>query len=644
MEVSIYQSRLHRQAFSFPIPMLKNFWGYTTAAFLITGFLSAGQVFAQVPPHDPTSMEGVHIQQGHERVRIEQQIQQGTAPLPTVHVTSPQLQPPDITGQSQQKIFKLNRVVLDPIPHSIRQTELESIVAPYTAMDQVSMYDLYCMVLEIDALFDKKHVLGRAILPVQDIENGTVTVQIIEGRESRRIITTKAPPCLGFGDSPLFPMSSNRLFSKEFVQRQFHFSGRRTFNLQALEDELQRYNRTFRSQLVAEIEPGEGLGQSTLKLTRIMPQPVSGGYYVDNSGRESSGRIRNGTFLSFSDILGLNESFFVSYDKTEGTSSLSMQGDIPISRFGTFFDMSYYYGEPKTIAGPFAVLEINGISEQYCPGFRQILVNTQERRLDALMHYQNYHSQTFFGQSLNYEELHDAVTVGLEYSLRRKKTATFAGMSVIAGNAKILAPSPFPVENYDHTNFCLIKMNLMRVWYPNSKWTFILRGNGNAALSNLPQSQVFQIGGMATVRGTPEGMMSGDSGYLLVSEARRVVWSGCGSQCHQSCCSDQFDSYNPKPCSPMSRKSLGKYCRDDWKKYSRAEVFTFIDHGGVFYRNSDSSAFLTSIGAGGTVNLGRHCSLSGGYGQPIFPEWSHLEVHRAMLRNGNVFFTARVSF
>ncbi|MCL2711058.1 MAG: hypothetical protein FWE95_09280 [Planctomycetaceae bacterium] len=621
--------------------------GYSAIASFLVGFLLTGQTFAQVPPvpsQDPTRMEDVHVQQGRDRIRIEQQIQQATAPLPTVRVTSPQVQPSDIEGQSRQKTFKLNQVVFDPIPRSVSLSELDAITAPYTAMDMVSMYDLYCMVLEIDALFDRRHVLGRAVLPVQDIDGGVVTVQIVEGREGRRIISTKAPPCLGFGDSPFFPMSGHRLFGQQFVQKQFRFSGRQVFNIQALEDEILRYNRTFRSQLVAEIEPGGELGQSTLKLTRIMPQPVSGGYYVDNSGRESSGRIRDGGYLNFSDILGLNESYFVSYDKTEGTSSLSMSGDIPVSRRGTFFEMSYYYGEPKTIAGPFAILEINGISEQYRPGLRQILVNKKERRLDATLHYQNYSSQTYFGPHLNYEELHDAMSVGLEYSHRKNKTATFAGISVIYGGAKTMAP-PIATQGYVQSDFCLMKMNLMRIWYPNPKWTLILRGSGSAAFSDLPQSQVFQIGGMNTVRGTPEGMMSGDSGYLVTTEARRLIWSGCGSK---SCCSDQC---GPRPCdaacgSIKSRKSVVEYFRDDWRKHSRVEAFTFIDHGGIFHRRSDwhSSAFLTSIGVGGTVNLGRHTSLSGGYGQPIFREWSRLEEHRALLRYGNAFFTAKVMF
>ena len=308
----------------------------TTIVWSLVGCLSSGVLFAQ----DPTTTESIRFQQGWDRYRIEQQIQQVTSPVPGVHVTSPQLPPPDLDGKSQQKIFKLNHVLFEPMPKSLSPAALEAVVARYIAMEKVSIYDLYCMVVEIDALFDARHVLGRAGLPIQDVENGIVTVQIIEGRESERSITVKAPPRLGLINGN--PIPSKRLFGQHFVQHQFRFSGRSSFDIQKLEGEILRYNRTFRSQIAAEIEPGNDLGDCTLKLTRILPKPISGGYYIDNSGRESSGRIRNGVYVNLSDILGANDSVFLSYDETKGTSALYVQGEIPLGRFGAFFDMSYY--------------------------------------------------------------------------------------------------------------------------------------------------------------------------------------------------------------------------------------------------------------------------------------------------------------
>ena len=575
----------------------------------LVGTLLVGRLFAQAPPvQDPTGTESARFQQNWDRFRIERQIQQATSPLPGVQVTSPQLPPPDLDDKSQEKIFKLSQVVFEPIPRAVPQAELDAVAEKYIAMEAVSIYDLYNMVVEIDALFDQRQVLGRAGLPVQDVENGTVTVQIIEGQETQRTVTTKVAPYFDCnGNTSLFPV--HRLFGRSFVQHQLRFSGNPSFNIQQLEEEILRYNRTFRSQLVAEIEPGGDLGDCTLKLTRILPQAISGGYYVDNSGRESSGRIRQGVYMNLSDILGANDSFFMSYDKTEGTSALYMQGDIPVSRFGTFFDMSYYYGEPKTISGPFASLEINGVSEQYRPGFRQRLVNQKDQSLDATLYYQNYDSKTYFDTSLNYAEKHDAWTFGLEYSLRRKKTTYFAGVSLVAGHASTLGP---PLGAYVGRDFHLLKMNLMKVWFPNKQWTFIFRGNGSVAMSVLPQSQAFQIGGMATVRGTPEALISDDSGYLLAAEARRLVWDGRG-------------------------------LRKNWKQYSKAELFTFLDHGGLFHREFPEENFLTSIGAGATVHLGKYCQLSGGYGHPIFTTGVS-GVYRDQLDRGNAFFTARVSF
>jgi len=586
---------------------------YRSFVLFLVGFHGIVHVVAQIPPlvdWNPTPTESVHFQQNWDRYRIERQIQQATTPLPGVQVVSPQLPPPEMDGKSQEKIFKLNQVLFEPMPRSIPRAELEAVASRYIALEAVSIYDLYNMIVDIDALFDKRQVLGRAGLPVQDVESGVITVQILEGRETRRTITTQAPSYFDNDASSL--RSRYRLFGRSFVQRQFRFCGNPTFNMQQLEDELLRFNRTFRSQLVAEIEPGDELGECMLKLTRVLQRPVSGGYYVDNSGRKTSGQIRNGVYMNLTDVLGANDSFFISYDKTEGTSSFYMQGDIPVGRWGTFFDMSYYYGEPKTISGPAAVLNINGTSEQYRPGFRQILVNTKEHRLDTTLHFQNYDSQTFFDTSLNYAEKHDAWTVGLEYSRQREKTALFAGLSVVAGHARTLGP---PLEEFVADDFCLMKMNLMKIWYPNGKWTYILRGNGSMSLSTLPQSQFFQIGGMTTVRGTPEALLSGDSGYLVVAEARRLLWN---NRCD--------------------------HLRNGWRHLpSKAELFTFLDHGGAFSRGPFENEFLTSFGAGVTANLGKHCTLTGGYGQPIFTSGAST-WYRDQLRHGNAFFTARVSF
>jgi hemolysin activation/secretion protein len=175
-------------------------------------------------------------------------------------------------------------------------------------------------------------------------------------------------------------------------------------------------------------------------------------------------------------------------------------------------------------------------------------------------------------------------------------------------------------------------MNAMKIWHPNRNFTFIARGNGAAALSRIPQSQVFQIGGQATVRGTPEALMNGDSGYLISLEGRYRL---AGGSSNRDCV--------PTPCG-----SVAENFRTDIRKNSRADLFVFCDHGGVFYRERTAGMrqadFLTSIGLGTMLNVGRHLTFTGGFGQPIFTAESHQTNYRTKLQHGSGFFSARCSF
>ncbi|MDR2171234.1 MAG: hypothetical protein LBP59_13910 [Planctomycetaceae bacterium] len=604
---------------------------FVTIIFIVTIFPNFA-LSQTPPPRDPTLTEINPPEQRLEKFKIERQIQQATSPMPGVKVTSPQ-QKIDLTDKSTQKVFKLNKVVFNPLPSTLPIDELEAITARYIAMESVSIYDLYNMIVEIDSLFNQKRILGRAGLPIQDIENGVVIVQIVEGKIANTKIETKVPVQSIFTQESPTLKKTHRFFNQHFVHKQFRFNAKKSFNLQKLEEDILRYNRTFQSQLAAEVEPGDDLGSCTLKLTHILPKPVSGGYYVDNSGRETSGRIRNGVYLNLTDIVGLDESFFVSYDETKGTTALYMTGEMPVSRFGTFFDMSYYYGTPRTIAGPFAVLNINGTSEQYKPGFKQILLNEKQRRLDAYIRYENYNSETYFDVDLNYAEKLDSLTIGLDYTYRTDKSALFSGMAITTGNAGTLDPNVINLHFTRH-NFCLMKFNLMKVWYPNKNVMFVFRGNGSAALSDLPQSQVFQIGGTATIRGTPEGLMSGDSGYLMSAEGRYTIWNGADFS---------LRNCRVEPCESVLKRTKKTLC-----KSSKIELFGFIDHGGVFYRDYSASMrpsdFLSSLGVGGIVTLGRQLSATFGYGQPIFTAESHQDAYKEKLAHGNFFFNAKATY
>ncbi|MDR1270652.1 MAG: hypothetical protein LBK82_14115, partial [Planctomycetaceae bacterium] len=451
----------------------------------LTGFivlLNLTMVTAQVtslPASDPTGAESVHRDQIYDRFRVERQIEQSRVRPARPQITTPQPDPVNWNEKSKQEIFKLNSVIFDPEPKSISSFDLQKITRKYTLRDGVSLLDLYTMLTEIDMLFDEKHIVGRAVLPVQEVDNGVLRVKIIEAQIGKTVIETKRPAHLFFDETKSDFVPVNDFFSKKFVKKQFGFSEKGVLNTKNLEDELLRFNRRFRSQLVAEVEPGDEQGLSNLKLTLIKPQPISASYFVDNSGRKNSGTIRNGFYAQLQGILGLDDSFFVSYDETKGTSMLVLSGGLPINTHGTSFDLSYDYGTPRTIDGPFAVLGIHGISERIRPSFRQQIINEKNKNLALFLAVENYHSKTWFDQDLNYAEKLTSTTAGFDYNLRFDKSILYGSFSVTAGNVGIADY----LSTYRYRDFCLLRASLLRVWNPTDRSTFILRSNGHTALT-----------------------------------------------------------------------------------------------------------------------------------------------------------------
>ena len=568
---------------------------------------SAG-LLAQVPPPPPPPPETVHRDNLWNNFRVEQEIRRFREQPPELSLTTPQ-EPLALDGFSNEKILLVRQVIFENLPRSISQRELDSIAQRYTSQEQISLRDLYEMLGEIDSLFDARNVVGRAVLPIQDVEDGIVRVQIIEGKIGTVTVEHKRQPFILENEKNGFT-AVNPIWGKHFVRHQFHVYPSQVLNTKQLEEEVLRFNRKFRTQLIAELEPGDDTGRSDLKLTAVVPQPVSGGYYCDNTGRETSGRFRNGCFFQLQNRAGLDESFFWSYDKTDGSSFMTMFGDVPITRFGTSFEMGYDYGTPKTLYGPLASLGMTGMSERYRPGIRQLIRNTKDRRTDLSFQVEDFKSETSFEDVVIFRERLTGYTFGISDTYRTEKSVRFLSLAWQTGLAGV-APHQ-QIGDFEYDNFHVLQGGLTKAWYPDKKWTFLVKSNGSLAMSPLTQSRIFQIGGMATVRGVPEGLITGDSGYFVNLEGRRLL---------------------------MNWRNTNKFV---------VEAFSFFDHGGVFYRDYPDeyhpSDYLFSVGCGLNANLMRCVSATIGYGHPIFTGESHRDEYREKLNNGNVYFTVRAQF
>jgi len=93
-------------------------------------------------------------------------------------------QPP---GGGAAQLLVVQRFVLGP-SEILTEEELAAVAGRYIGRP-MPVDELYAMVAELDALYEAKGFVGRAVLPPQTIADGVVEVQLIEGRIHQIVVS-----------------------------------------------------------------------------------------------------------------------------------------------------------------------------------------------------------------------------------------------------------------------------------------------------------------------------------------------------------------------------------------------------------------------------------------------------------------------
>jgi hemolysin activation/secretion protein len=507
---------------------------------------------------DPGAISGAENRQRdviRDNYRILKQIDQGRNPFENLRISSPQQAPVDLDSKSDVKNLRINRILFDPVPQALSAAELKTLTAGLEGRE-VSLRDLYKLTVAIDALYDRKGIVGRAVLPVQEVKDGTVKVQVIEAVVGNIKVESARPLRPGYVRNTL-GMDAGELLS-----------------LSRLEERVVRYNRLNDAQAAVELSPGQKAGQTDLQLRNVDPALVSGGAYSDNAGRDTTGELRVGAFLRLNNPLGINDSLFVSQDATEGSESTIAQLRLPVTPWGTMFHVGFDYSTYKIIDGPFEVLEITGRSRGWELGLTQPVWAGRQGVVNLFGTVGKKDSWSWFDEVLQFHEDIRTYTLGLDFLWQDQRGIWYGSQSIGRGED----------QNNDEVDFTVYKGSLARVQWLNDDWSVVARSSWQFSPDgDMPSSQHFQIGGVASVRGVEEGLVSGESGYAVSLELKRALW----------------------------RRDNGRLL----------EGLVFLDHGGVFVDEHavavDGHTFLTSAGLGFNASWNQHLSGRIAFGLPI---------------------------
>lgn len=433
--------------------------------------------------------------------------------------------------------------------------DLRAVASRYVGRE-VSVRELFALVDEINTLYRERRIIAaKAVLPPQKIEQGSVSIRLVEGRVGRVLIEGNDTT-----DGQYISDGLQVLDQGELVY------------LDDLESDLFYFNSVNDIDLRAVLKPGESFATTDYVLRVEEPERRETTVFADNAGRDDVGLYRIGIAHSERSLTGRRDALKIGGHWAEGTGAMYGSYSLPLNSRGTRLGLSVDYSEIDIIDGPLEALDISGDSVNAGLFLTHPLDVSRAGITNGFVGYSFKESSTEFDGVRLFETDVRTLTAGLDLTRSRIDRSWYARLFATG--------APDTWGNTD--SFLRLNAEFSRIQVLQQRnWVWLLRARAQWTADDLlPSSEQFQIGGMSTVRGYPEGLLIGDEGYFVSAEFNFPVTMA-----------DAADLTS----NPFTQRLRG---------------ILFIDHGGAFpFKGNDEGInkddFLTSVGGGVNINFDR---------------------------------------
>lgn len=368
-------------------------------------------------------------------------------------------------------------------------------------------------------------VLSQAVLPAQTVENGQVTILVVEGFVNRVEITGGADNQKAYARTRFAPVTAGRPLALSTLERGILLS-----------------RDTFGGTVETVLEPSpDTFGAADLGVL-IEPAPISYFVTIDNRGSRLYGEWTLGAGARAYNLLGQNDrldALIAGAPKDGSLAFGALAYDAPIPRLnGTRLDGTRWVVEADVSrADP-------DLSQSGSPDSLQIIQNETNLRAGLITPFIRTRSQNLFaslGLGFRESESETAFTgpdvsetdrlAILDAGLTWDVADRFGGVSLVdaglrqgldIGGVGIAATGP-AAGRPDFTVATLRLSRLQRLG--DTDWSLFGEAIGQYATTVLPNSERFSLGDGSIGRGFAPGNTSGDSGYGLRGEVRYTVFS-----------------------------------------------------------------------------------------------------------------------
>jgi len=395
------------------------------------------------------------------------------------------------------------------------EAEIAEATAPFKNRTLLTE-DLERLRLALTLLYvNKGYLTSGAIIPDQDVIDGVVEVQVIEGKLER------------------INVEGNRWFSSSYLSDRLSLGSRAPVLLAPLQEQLQLLQQDRRIERInAELRPGDQRGESVLNVRVVDKNPFHASLEVNNYQTPLVGGVRGMGTLSHDNLTGRGDVLSVSYGQSSGAFPIIDASYIfPLNRYGTTFSPYYRRYDFKLIEQPFEPLNLNTNTEIIGISLRQPIYRTVTDEVALVLTGEHLFTQTFIFEdvrfSLNPGFQNGAATVS---ALRFTQEWTHRTLDIVLAvrsrfsiglnvlGATINGPSDTP----DGQFFSWLGQVQTIKQYGEKLFGMQLLGRMDLQLTNSPLFPLEQVslGGRYTVRGYREVTILRDNSFIASLESR----------------------------------------------------------------------------------------------------------------------------
>lgn len=353
------------------------------------------------------------------------------------------------------------------------------------------------------------YVTSGAVIPPQPIEDGVVTIQVIEGSLEAINVT------------------GTRRLNSSYIRSRLRLAGATPLNVDRLLEGLQLLQLDpLIDTISADLQAGVQPGTSVLQVAVTEADSFRVDLEIDNNRSPSVGSFQRQVQFNQANLTGLGDALIVSYANTDGSNEVSGSYTLPLNPRNGTLQLAAGYVHSHVIEPPFDQLDITASSRYYELTLRQPIFQspTEELILGLVASRQESDTRLFdrpfqlsagantagetrvsalrFVQEWTHRSSTDVVAVRSQFSL---------GLDVF--NATVNEDEP------DSRFFA---------WRGQAQWVHLLapdtlilvRGDVQIADSPLVPLEQFGLGGGQTVRGYRQDFLLTDSGVQASAEIR----------------------------------------------------------------------------------------------------------------------------